>query len=259
MLTSSNQQQVKGRALRPLTKTRATLSGALWPRHSTEPCRGENGGGSDVMEGYLHVDSHIPCGRAKDIRHVSPGHVRFFMPADENFMGYWCIRVRADTGGTYRLDVLPEPDYTGPTICGVPRSFAHRIGSGVVIGRRGSWTRVPAGRGMHEPAGLSVTWMPDRIVLRVKLSAGGIGGRPLRIPQQRDAHGKRRSTKQSRTGRKVPPASEKFRNRMAAASITRSLLKGGRLLVCATNRNSGRGRGMHAHRSAGPKGNLRSA
>ena len=41
------------------------------------------------------VDDDIPCGRAKQVERVASDHVRFFMPADEDYMAYWCVRARA--------------------------------------------------------------------------------------------------------------------------------------------------------------------
>jgi hypothetical protein len=122
--------------------------------------------------GDIQADADIPCGRANDIRLLSPGHVRFCMPADGNYMGYWCVRLQARTRGACHVEVLPDPGYTGRYLDGVPLSYLARIGSGIFISRRGEWTRVPANGQFHPREGLSAFWPPDRIELVVQLDPG---------------------------------------------------------------------------------------
>jgi hypothetical protein len=118
------------------------------------------------------LDADIPCGRAKNIEKLSNTRFRFLMPADGGYLGYWCIQLKADITGMCTISIPWDPDYTGPYIDGVPRSYKHRMGCGIFIHRGSTWIRVPADGIMHEPEGMAAEWSLKELTLSVKADKG---------------------------------------------------------------------------------------
>ncbi len=118
------------------------------------------------------LDTDLPCGRAGNPVREASDRFSFLMPADTNYMGYWCVRLAAAAGGSCQLKMRPDPAYSGEIVEGLPRSYRHRIGSGIFIRRGTEWQRVPADGQMHEPAGLSAQWEESHVAMTVRLAAG---------------------------------------------------------------------------------------
>jgi len=122
----------------------------------------------------FELDTNTPCGRAKDLAALAGDHFRFLMPADGDYMAYWCVRLRR-TGAApvCRIDVLPDPAYTGRRDeQGMTKSYAARIGCRLCIYRDGRWQRAPADENASAAAGLTANWLAERLEVQVRLSPG---------------------------------------------------------------------------------------
>jgi hypothetical protein len=127
-----------------------------------------------MSSAQFELDTDTPCGRAKDPAALAADHFRLFMPADYDYMAYWCVRLRR-TGGeaVCRVDVLPDPAYAGRRDeQGVAWSYKARIGCPLCICRDGRWDRVLLADEPDGPAGLAARWLPERLEMKVRLSPG---------------------------------------------------------------------------------------
>ena len=127
-----------------------------------------------MSSAWFELDTNMPCGRAKDLATAGDDHFRFFMPADEDYMAYWCVRLqRTGAAPVCRIDILPDPAYAGRRDeQEVPWSYKARIGCRLCIRREGRWQRAPAQEDTAAPASLAANWLPDHLEVDVRLSPG---------------------------------------------------------------------------------------